>query len=171
MDLRPPVPRRSIMAGEIVRKSGLTAAWVKSARPKDKPYKLSDRDGLYLLIKPTGTRYWRMNYRFNGQQRTISFGRWPEITLAEAREMLVGARRSLAKDIDPIEQAKLNEIAKSIAAPNTFQSIAEEWLDKIEKEGVAAMTLKKHAGYWQRPSRRLASGQYPKFRLTSCSSS
>ena len=42
------------MAGEIVRKSGLTAAWVKSARPKDKPYKLSDRDGLYLLIKPTG---------------------------------------------------------------------------------------------------------------------
>ena len=69
------------MAGEIVRKSGLTAAWVKSARPKDKPYKLSDRDGLYLLIKPTGTRYWRMNYRFNGQQRTVSFGRWPEITL------------------------------------------------------------------------------------------
>ena len=131
------------MAGEIVRKSGLTAAWVKSARPKDKPYKLSDRDGLYLLIKPTGTRYWRMNYRFNGQQRTISFGRWPEITLAEARELLVGARRSLAKDIDPIEQAKLNEIAKSIAATNTFQSIAEEWLDKIEKEGVAAMTLKK----------------------------
>ncbi|WP_108812163.1 integrase arm-type DNA-binding domain-containing protein [Sphingorhabdus sp. Alg231-15] len=47
------------------RKSGLTAAWIKRAKPKDKPYKISDRDGLYLLIKPSGVRYWRMNYRFD----------------------------------------------------------------------------------------------------------
>jgi hypothetical protein len=60
-------------------KSGLTAASVARAKPKDKPYKLSDRDGLYLLVKPSGTRYWRMNYRFHDFQRTITFGRYPEV--------------------------------------------------------------------------------------------
>lgn len=57
------------------QKSGLTAARVSRAKPKDKPYKLSDRDGLYLQIEPSGLRVWRMNYRFLGKQRTITFGR------------------------------------------------------------------------------------------------
>jgi len=131
------------MAAGSNRKSGLTANAVKHAKPREKPYKLSDRDGLYLLVKPTGSRYWRMNYRFGGQQRTISFGRWPEILLADAREMLLETRRLLARKIDPLEQAKLDRIAKSIATANTFQAVAKEWLEKIEKEGVAAMTLKK----------------------------
>lgn len=131
------------MAEGSSRRTGLTANAVKNARPKEKPYKLADRDGLYLLVKPTGVRYWRMNYRFNGQQRTLSFGRWPEIMLSEAREMLLEARRKLAKRVDPAEQAKLDKIAKSLAATNTFETIAEEWLDKIEKEGAAPLTLKK----------------------------
>jgi integrase len=84
-----------------------------------------------------------MNYRFGGQQRTLSFGRWPEILLGDARELLLEARRKLAKGLDPLEQAKLDKIAKSIAATNTFQAVAEEWLEKIEKEGLAAITLKK----------------------------
>jgi len=130
------------MSGK-AQKSGLTAAWVKRARPKDKPYKLSDRDGLYLLIEPTGTRVWRMNYRLRGKQRTITFGRWPELLLAEARERLLEARRLIANGVDPVEQAKLEKIAESIAATNTFEAIAAEWLDKVEKEGAAAMTLKK----------------------------
>lgn len=125
------------------RKTGLTANAVKHAKPKEKNYKLSDRDGLYLLVKTTGIRYWRMNYRFGGQQRTLSFGRWPEILLGDAREMLLEARRQLAKGLDPLEQAKLEKIAKSIAATNNFQAVAEEWLEKIEKEGLAAITLKK----------------------------
>lgn len=125
------------------RKTGLTANAVKHARPREKDYKLSDRDGLYLLVKTTGIRYWRMNYRFGGQQRTLSFGRWPEILLGDARELLLEARRKLAKGLDPLEQAKLDKIAKSIAATNTFQAVAEEWLEKIEKEGLAPITLKK----------------------------
>jgi len=125
------------------RKTGLTANAVKHAKPKEKAYKLSDRDGLYLLVKPTGIRYWRMNYRFGGQQRTLSFGRWPEILLGDAREMLLEARRLLARGRDPLEQAKLEKIAKSIAAANSFEAVAEEWLEKIEKEGRAAITLKK----------------------------
>ena len=85
------------------RRTGLTANAVKNAKPKEKPYKLSDRDGLYLLVKPTSVRYWRMNYRFNGQQRTLSFGRWPEILLSEAREMLLEARRKLAIAVARLE--------------------------------------------------------------------
>jgi integrase len=134
---------RSIMAEGGSRRTGLTANAVKNAKPKEKPYKPSDRDGLYLLVKPTGVRYWRMNYRFDGQQRTLSFGRWPEILLGEAREMRLEARRKLAKGIDPAEQSKLDKIAKSLAAANTFEMIAEEWLDKIEKEGTAPLTIKR----------------------------
>jgi hypothetical protein len=62
------------MSEGIKRKSGLTANAVKHAKPRPKAYKLSDRDGLYLLVTPTSIRYWRMNYRFGGQQRTLSFG-------------------------------------------------------------------------------------------------
>ena len=125
------------------QKSGLSAAWVKRARPKSKPYKLSDRDGLYLLIEPSGSRVWRMNYRLRGKQRTITFGRWPELLLGEARAKLLEARRLIANGVDPVEQAKLDKIAQSIAATNTFEAIAKEWLEKIEKEGLAAITLKK----------------------------
>lgn len=56
-------------------KTGLTANSVKAARPKDKPYKLFDRDGHYLLVQPNGNRFWRMNYRFDGKESTMSFGR------------------------------------------------------------------------------------------------
>ncbi|MGF7170555.1 integrase [Sphingobium xanthum] len=131
------------MASANRQESGLTASSLQRARPREKPYKLSDRDGLYLLIEPSGSRVWRMNYRFQGVQRTITFGRWPVLTLPEAREQLLEARRLLAKGTDPIEKAKLDKIAKSLAAKNDFQTIANEWLDKIEREGVAPMTLKK----------------------------
>jgi integrase len=128
-------------------KSRLTAASVARAKPKDKPYKLSDRDGLYLLVKPSGTRYWRMNYRFHDFQRTITFGRYPEVLLADARERLLQARRLLADGIDPVDQAKLNKIADSVAASNTFKAVADEWLEKVRLEERAAASIKKYE--WQ----------------------
>jgi integrase len=131
------------MSREKRQKSGLTAAWVSRAKPKDRPYKLSDRDGLYLLVEPSGGRVWRMNYRIHGRQRTITFGRWPELLLGEARERLLDARRLLAKGIDPVEHAKLEKIARSLAATHTFEAVAKEWLDKIVAEGAAPMTVKK----------------------------
>jgi integrase len=125
-------------------KSGLTAIAVKRAKPKAKPYKLSDRDGLYLQVQTNGNRLWRMNYRFDGKQKTIAFGRWPELSLAEAREKLLQTRRLLADGTDPMEQAKLDKIVASVAAANTFEAIAEEWLAKQEAEGRAPATLKKN---------------------------
>ena len=135
------------MSGGDGRKSGLTAVAVKRAKPKDKPYKLSDRDGLYLFVKPSGTRYWRMNYRFAGQQRTISFGRWPEVPLADARERVIQARRQLSDGIDPSEQVKLDKIKASIAQANTFKAVSDDWLEKVGLEARAPMTIKKYE--WQ----------------------
>ena len=135
------------MAEETIRKSGLNAAWIARAKPKEKPYKLSDRDGLYLFIKPSGSRYWRMNYRFGGAQRTISFGRYPELTLAEARESLLEARKLLGKGIDPVDHAKLERIADTMAAASSFKAVADEWLEKARPEQRAAMTIKKYE--WQ----------------------
>jgi hypothetical protein len=135
------------MADEGVRKSGLNAAWIARAKPKDKPYKLSDRDGLYLFIKPSGSRYWRMNYRFEGSQRTIAFGRYPEVPLIDAREKLREARALLAKGVDPVDQAKLERIANSMAAAHTFKAIADEWVEKSRLEKRSAKTIKKYE--WQ----------------------
>lgn len=129
------------------RQKSLTAVSVKRAKPKDKPYKLSDRDGLYLYMKPNGSRLWRMNYRFHGAQKTISFGRWPEVTLADAREKTLQARRRLADGIDPCEQKKLDRIAASIAQANTFKAISDEWLEKVSLEERAPMTIRKYE--WQ----------------------
>ncbi|WDF72311.1 tyrosine-type recombinase/integrase [Novosphingobium sp. KACC 22771] len=124
-------------------KSGLTAASVSRAKPKEKPYKLSDRDGLYLLVEPTGGRVWRMNYRIHDKQKTITFGRWPELMLGEARERLLDARRLLGRGVDPVEHAKLEKVAQSLAASHTFEAVAGEWLEKITAEGAAPMTVKK----------------------------
>ncbi len=128
-------------------KSGLSATAVDRARPRDKAYKLSDRDGLYLLVKPSGARYWRMNFKLHQLQRTASFGRYPEVTLAEARQRLLEARRLLEQGIDPVHQAKLDKVAASIAANNTFRSVALEWLEKMRLEEKSAKSLKKYE--WQ----------------------
>lgn len=129
------------------QKSGLTAASVKRAKPKSKPYKLSDRDGLYLLVQPNDRRFWRMNYRFNGRQKTLAFGKWPDVMLSDARERLAAARQLLVQGIDPMEQAKLDKIAASVADANTFRAVAEEWVEKSKLEGRAPMTIKKYE--WQ----------------------
>jgi integrase len=123
---------------------GLTAVAIKAAKGRDKPYKLTDSDGLYLLVLPSGGRYWRMNYRFLGKQKTLALGVWPEVELADARAKRDEARRLLAKGIDPAEQTKLDKITASVAAANTFQAVAAEWLAKIEREDLSPVTLKKN---------------------------
>jgi len=122
---------------------GLTAIAIKAARGRDKPYKLTDGGGLHLLVLPTGGRYWRVNYRYLGKQKTLALGVWPDVELADAREKRDAARRLLAKGCDPATQAKLDKVAASVAAANTFKAVADEWYAKAEKEGLAPATLNK----------------------------
>lgn len=121
----------------------LTAVTIKNAKGRAKPYKLTDSDGLYLLVSPTGARYWRMNYRHLGKQKTLSFGVWPDTGLAEAREQRDAARKVLARGDDPGERIKLDRIAATVAASNSFKAVADEWLLKVEREGRSAVTMKK----------------------------
>ena len=79
----------------------LTDIQTRTAKSKDKPYKLSDGGGLYLLVNADGAKYWRMDYRFAGMRRTLAFGKYPEVTLAEARDKRLAARKLLDQDIDP----------------------------------------------------------------------
>ncbi|RJF86107.1 tyrosine-type recombinase/integrase [Sphingomonas cavernae] len=131
------------MASTARPRSGLSAVAIKAAKGRKKPYKLTDRDGLYLLVTPSGGRYWRMNYRHLGKQKTLAFGVWPDTGLAEAREHRDAARKVLARGDDPAERIRLERIAASVAAANSFKAVADEWLGKVEREGRSAATMKK----------------------------
>lgn len=121
----------------------LSALAIRNAKPRETPYKLGDGGGLYLLIKPNSTRLWRMNYAYMGRQKTLSFGEWPLISLAEAREQREEAKRCLAAGLDPSEERKLEQMRAELAASNTFRAIAEEWYLKNEREGLSSITLAK----------------------------
>lgn len=82
----------------------LTDIKVKTAKPKDKPYKLADGGGMYLLINTNGSKYWRMKYRFAGKEKMLSIGVYPDVTLADAREKRSEARKLLAAGGDPGRQ-------------------------------------------------------------------
>lgn len=122
----------------------LSALAVRNAKSREKPYKLGDGGGLYLLVKPSGTRLWRMNYAYMGRQNTLSFGEWPLIGLAEAREKREEAKRYLAAGLDPSEERKLEQMRAEFAASNTFRAVAEEWFLKNEREGLSPVTLAKN---------------------------
>ena len=121
----------------------LTAVAIKAAKGREKPYKLTDSDGLFLFITPNGGRYWRMNYRHLGKQKTLAFGVYPDTGLADAREQRDAARKLLARGEDPSERIKLDRIAATVAASNSFKAVADEWLIKVERENRSAATMKK----------------------------
>ena len=105
----------------------LTAAAVSNAKPETKNYKLSDGGGLYLLVKPNKTKAWRFNYRFNGRQKTLAIGVFPDVSLKAAREKHKEARENLANDIDPSSQKKAMKAAKQSESANNFEVVAREW--------------------------------------------
>ncbi|BCS54739.1 integrase arm-type DNA-binding domain-containing protein [Geobacter sp. SVR] len=112
----------------------LTDAKVRNAKPSAKPVKLSDSAGMYLMVTPAGGKCWRLKYRFNGKEKTLALGMYPEVTLGDAREKRDAARKLLANDIDPGEQKKNRRAAASLASANTFESIALEWHEKFKHE-------------------------------------
>ncbi|MCI5060693.1 MAG: tyrosine-type recombinase/integrase [Alphaproteobacteria bacterium] len=107
----------------------LTDTACKNAKPREKPYKIFDGGGLYLLTKPNGSKLWRFKYRFLGKEKLLAIGPYPTISLAEARETREKARKLLLKHPpqDPMlhkQEVKLNAIKN---AQNTFKAVAKEW--------------------------------------------
>lgn len=92
----------------------------RNAKPGDKPRKLTDAGNLYLLVQPTGSRLWRWNYRFDGKQKTMAFGKYPEVSLSEARSRRDEARAMLAAGLDPANPKPVESI--------NFEEVAREWI-------------------------------------------
>lgn len=97
---------------------------IRSAKPRDKAYKLGDGQGLYLLVNPNGSRWWRLKYRVNGKEKLLSLGVYPETSAKLAREQRDAARRQLAANVDPSEARQ----ATKQSSQNSFELIAREWL-------------------------------------------
>lgn len=105
----------------------LNDAIIKAVKPQDKPYKLSDGDGLVLLVQPNGSKWWRYRYRFSGKERMLALGTYPEVTLKKARDLRVTASDLLGQGIDPSEHRKEQKQIAAIAAENSFESVARQW--------------------------------------------
>lgn len=100
---------------------------VKKAQPKDKTFKLIDGGGLYLQVTPAGGKWWRFKYRFDGKEKLISFGTYPDISLAEARGRRQEARNLVAKGIDPSADRKAAKQERAELKANSIEVIAREW--------------------------------------------
>ena len=105
----------------------LTDLQVSKAKSQAKQTTLFDGGGLFLLVSPSGGKLWRFKYRFDGKEKLLSFGTYPENTLAEARAKRETARKQLAKGIDPGEVRKAQKAAKQEEGANNFEAVAREW--------------------------------------------
>ena len=115
----------------------LTELSIKQAKPLEKQYKLTDGEGMYLRVYPNGSKYWQLQFRFEGKQKILSFGVWPDISLKEARDKRFVAKKIIKEGINPIEEKK--EILKSLnfiqeeeklRENTTFKMVAKEWFSR-----------------------------------------
>jgi len=108
----------------------LTDTGIRRAKIIDKPYKMFDSRGLFLLVTPNGGKWWRFRYRFEGKEKLISLGTYPDVSLEEARELREAERKKLAKQIDPSSNRKKTKAALTAKQKDSFETVAREWIDK-----------------------------------------
>jgi integrase len=114
----------------------LTDTAVRNAKPKEKPYKLTDGKGLYLLVNQAG-KYWRLDYRFSGKRKTLALGVYPDVGLKEARERRDEARKQRGAGIDPGEARKAMKASQTEIA-STFEVVSREWFAKYSPNWAAS---------------------------------
>ncbi len=112
----------------------LSAMQIDKAKTKDKDYKLFDGGGLFLLVTPTGGKLWQLKYRFDGKEKKLTFGAYPAISLANARQRREDAKKLLANGVDPSETKKALKAAREEATQNSFEVVAREWHGKFKTE-------------------------------------
>ena len=108
----------------------LTDVTVRTAKPREKPYKLSDSGGLYIEITPAGGKRWRWKYRIGGREKLLSMGVYPDVPLVLARARRDDARKLLANGVDPSVHRQATKLAQAESAANSFEVIAQEWFAK-----------------------------------------
>lgn len=127
----------------------LTDTFIRTAKANGTAAaKYSDGDGMYLLVTSAG-KYWRMDYRYLGKRKTLALGTYPEVSLAKARTRRAEARTMLADGLDPGDEKRKAKRAKLAKAAQTFEQVAELWLEKTASSR-AATTQEKVHGYLKR---------------------
>ncbi|MCP3728399.1 integrase arm-type DNA-binding domain-containing protein [Paraburkholderia sp. CNPSo 3272] len=120
----------------------LTDLAVKNAKPIDKTQRLWDAGGLYLEVSPAGSKLWRFKYRYDRREKRLSFGKYPDVTLKDAREKRDDARKLLAKDVDPGEHKKVVKAARLERAANNFEAVAREWYERMMSDKAESHRVK-----------------------------
>lgn len=136
----------------------LTATAIRNAKPRDKTYRMADGGGLYLEIAPTGSKYWRLKYRFAGKEKRLAIGVYgtseDKVSLVAARAARDEAKRQLAQSIDPSATKRLTKQLGEQAAASTFEAVATEWLEQVHQHDVVP-------AHYQRNKRRLERDAFP----------
>ena len=121
----------------------LSDATIRAAKPGATQYKLFDEGGLFVIVRPSGGKLWRVKYRHLGKEQQLSVGRYPDVGLKEARERRDAARKLIAVGANPSFEKKRATVAASVSAANTFGMIADEFIAKREREGLQGVTTRK----------------------------
>jgi integrase len=122
----------------------LTDTALRAAKPREKPYKVYDEKGLYLLVTPAGGRSWRFKYRLQGREKLLAIGLYPDVPLSKARHRRDEARRQVADGIDPSARKRSDRTAQI----NTFETIALEWLE-LQTKKLSPHTYAKKLGWFE----------------------
>lgn len=109
---------------------------IRNAKPRDKPYKMGDAGGLFLLVQPSGGKLWRLKFRVAGKEKKLALGTYPEVSLGEARRRRDDARELIAAGKDPTLEKKRTKARSLADAENTFSAIAAEFCEKRKRDGI-----------------------------------
>lgn len=121
----------------------LTDTAIRNAKPRDRDYKLADGNGLYLLVTPSGGKLWRLKYRLDGIERKLALGKYPAVSLLDARKARAKAMEDAGKGEDPAAAKRRQRVASKLSAATTFDGVAAEFIEKAEREGRAPATIAK----------------------------
>ncbi len=121
----------------------LTDTALRNIKPKDRPFKLADGNGLHLFVTPRGVRLWRLKYRFAGKEKSLSIGAYPAVSIKMARDAREMAKSQLASGIDPSSAKQAAKLHERAATAHSFQAIATEYLTKLTREHRAKGTIAK----------------------------
>ena len=121
----------------------LTTVQIRALKPEARPYKVADSEGLFLLVQPTGALLWRFRYKVFGVERKLSLGTFPEVSLQQARRLRDNARADVEEGGDPAAEKRQKRLEAELAAKTTFELVATEYIEKMEREGRSPATIKK----------------------------
>jgi hypothetical protein len=120
----------------------LTDAKVRALKGRGTNYKVSDGEGLYVLVSPNGSKLWRLAYGHLGKRKTLALGKYPHVSLLDARRARDDAKRQLAKGTDASNTRKLEKREKLWGAGNTFEAVANEWFETQKERWVASYSVR-----------------------------